>query len=430
MFTQANMLVLKLTRDCNLRCSYCYVRNKDNYKGEIIDFDLFKSIVDRVVKEKTKGNAINETFSLIFHGGEPLLAGPENLAKMLGYARKQFLDNNIKHEFGIQTNLTLLTPQVAQVLHEYDVSIGISFDGFSNGSMARSKILTDKFFINKINMMKEYNLTWGPLLVANITNYKKIKKSVHYLETKYSRRAVKVNYVEDVNTKDKGSEITGRQFFEYSFKPFIDDFIAGKKILETNSYGIMLQFFKHSIYLFEDTFKSNCYSKFCGGGINIIEIEPTGKVFLCGRYSENYDESFIENVTDKDFLDLTQIKAYIDFCYKKHKLIKQTGCDLCPADLICDHGCMAFYKSKFGTYGIRTDIVCDMFKPAWEYMITHEDKIISEFLKRVSKGELEVNFDINKKHILRGMRHEIMDGYIINIDEKNGKLLVAKKEKK
>ena len=32
MFNYANMLVLKVTRDCNLRCKYCYLADKDEYK--------------------------------------------------------------------------------------------------------------------------------------------------------------------------------------------------------------------------------------------------------------------------------------------------------------------------------------------------------------------------------------------------------------
>ena len=29
MFGKTNILILKVTRDCNLRCKYCYIKNKD-----------------------------------------------------------------------------------------------------------------------------------------------------------------------------------------------------------------------------------------------------------------------------------------------------------------------------------------------------------------------------------------------------------------
>jgi len=430
MFAQANMLVLKLTRDCNLRCEYCYIRHKDDYRGERIDFDLYKDIINRIIKDRLKAETNNQKFSIIFHGGEPLLMDLDQLSRMFEYARKKFIENDVSHEFGIQSNLTLLTPDLCKLLHEYDVSVGMSFDGFANGSFARSKILDDEFFKAKIALMDEYGVRWGPLLVANSSNYQKIVKSVDYLKREYDAKAIKVNYVEDVNTIDQGSEITGREFINNSFIPFITDFINGKPMIESNTFMLLEKFFKHSLYVFEDTARSNCYTKFCGGGISIVEMEPSGKVFLCGRYSENYEEAYIENARDKDFLDLIQIGKYIDFAYKKHKIILETGCDICPARHICDHGCMAFHMSKYGTYGIRKGLVCEIFKPTYDFLVKNESKIFRVFLEKIANKEINVYFDPKNKHIFRGGHNKVLNDYLISIDEKNGELLVVRKEKK
>ena len=64
MFEIPGTIILKVTRDCNLRCDYCYVRNKDSYKGEKIDFDLFKTIIQKIIIGKTLSG--DKNINLVF----------------------------------------------------------------------------------------------------------------------------------------------------------------------------------------------------------------------------------------------------------------------------------------------------------------------------------------------------------------------------
>jgi uncharacterized protein len=62
-----------------------------------------------------------------FHGGEPLLAGADFYRKTL-----PLLSGELKHlepNFALQTNLWKLTPELAEVLAEFDIPIGSSLDG-------------------------------------------------------------------------------------------------------------------------------------------------------------------------------------------------------------------------------------------------------------------------------------------------------------
>ena len=137
MFGSTNMLILKTTRDCNLRCKYCYIKHKNSYRGERIDFELYKKVIDKIVCDRIKNNINeNEKFVMVFHGGEPLLFFPYQLALMMEYARDKFVRNKINYDFGMQTNLTLLNEEFATILNEYNVSLGISFDGIKDGNLA------------------------------------------------------------------------------------------------------------------------------------------------------------------------------------------------------------------------------------------------------------------------------------------------------
>jgi uncharacterized protein len=397
MFENANMLVLKLTRDCNLRCDYCYIHNKDAYKGERISYELYQKIIDRICSDKIKIDAKEnkESFSLIFHGGEPLLTDKLTLAKMFDYASRQFHYYKINHNMGIQTNLTLLDEELVLLLKKYNVHVGASFDGIKRGNRARTKVLDSKMFEEKFKLIEKYGLEYGILMVVNQENLKYISESTDYLEKHYKIKGFKINYSEDVNSV--GNEVKGSDYFEYALKPQIDYYIKNGDQRETNLKQIIKNFIIDSLVVTTPHTTSNCSSKFCGGGMRIIEINPDGTVYLCGRYSKDFEDAYIMSVDDKDFLQLIQTKNYLNFVYNKHKALMNAHCDSCVADYICDHGCMAFHKSKFGEFGIRTDLVCDIFKSIYRYMVAHEVEIIRAFYNKNknSMGVLELSMGDN-----------------------------------
>jgi uncharacterized protein len=69
----------------------------------------------------------SDQVTITFHGGEPLLAGAEFYRQAL-----PLLSGELAHlapTFALQSNLWLLTPELAQVLAEYHIPIGSSIDG-------------------------------------------------------------------------------------------------------------------------------------------------------------------------------------------------------------------------------------------------------------------------------------------------------------
>ena len=72
-------------------------------------------------------NFRNDPVTFTFHGGEPLLAGADFYRKAL-----PLLSEELKHlepNFALQTNLWMLTPELAKVLAEHKIPIGSSLDG-------------------------------------------------------------------------------------------------------------------------------------------------------------------------------------------------------------------------------------------------------------------------------------------------------------
>jgi len=415
MFRFSNMLILKTTRDCNLRCEYCYIKNKDNYKGEMIDFKTYKTTIDRIVRERKLQKTNEREIVIVFHGGESTLAKKEYMIKMLEYARSTFIKEGIRYKFGIQSNLTLIDDEYANILSKYDVFLGASFDGVGDANETRTKTFKENAFYKKFDLLVEHNIKPGFLMVVHSGNIDKVVESATFLEEKYNINSIKINYAEDV--VGFGGEVSGKDFFEKAEKPFLEEFFKTGKLRESNLENIITKFLVDYVITKQShTSKGVCGIKVCGGGMTLIELDPDGNASFCGRYSESYPEVHLENVKDKDVFSLHQIKRYIDFAFEKHKVILDTGCDTCIADGICDHGCMAFHYSKFGKWGIRTDLVCDNFKELYNYLVLNAEKVIIGLLKaHHNNGIAEIGLTEDIYRVNESLRRSLKEEYNVDI---------------
>ena len=102
-------LYIKITEECNMHCSFCYVKQKPG----VIFLDKVTSFCDKHNPDR-----------IVFHGGEPLLYPQIILDIINKYPNKKF---------AITSNLTLpLTKERLSVLHKCDVATSYSADRFRN----------------------------------------------------------------------------------------------------------------------------------------------------------------------------------------------------------------------------------------------------------------------------------------------------------
>jgi len=106
------------TLGCPSKCSYCWSSEEGS---PIMSIDTIREVVDWLK------NFREDRVTFTFHGGEPLLAGPEFYRQALPLLTQGL--HHLNPEFAIQTNLWRMTPEIAQILAEYQVPIGSSIDG-------------------------------------------------------------------------------------------------------------------------------------------------------------------------------------------------------------------------------------------------------------------------------------------------------------
>jgi uncharacterized protein len=120
--------ILKVHSRCNLSCSYCYVYEMADQGWRGLPKHMSPAVTGKAVEriaEHADKHALTDV-DIILHGGEPLLAGAEWLADLVGSLRSQV---PARVHVTLQTNGTLLDRPMLNTLKSLGVRIGVSLDG-------------------------------------------------------------------------------------------------------------------------------------------------------------------------------------------------------------------------------------------------------------------------------------------------------------
>lgn len=190
-------LVVKVASRCNLNCAYCYMYNMgdDSYKKQpkYMSEETVKLMLKRI-KQHCFENDLSE-FLIIFHGGEPLLAGIVFFKNFINLV-DEIIPKTIEMSYTMQSNGVLIDKMVCEELSNLGIGIGISLDGtpssnnknriYHNGKGSYREIIRGAAFIKDV-----YGQEYSDFLCVIDTNekpsdvYEHFKKleanSVHFL---------------------------------------------------------------------------------------------------------------------------------------------------------------------------------------------------------------------------------------------------------
>ena len=122
-------LVLNVTNQCNLACTYCYEFGADKIatqtgKPKYMTPETARAAVDFLL-ESAKGR---EAVHVTFFGGETLM-NFKLLRDVVAYADAQAAQSGRRVTYSLTTNATLLTDPIIDFLAEHAVGVTVSIDG-------------------------------------------------------------------------------------------------------------------------------------------------------------------------------------------------------------------------------------------------------------------------------------------------------------
>jgi uncharacterized protein len=114
-------LVLMVTHECNLCCSYCYSGHKES---RVMKPDIAFKAVERGINSVIDGGILE----LSFFGGEPLLE-VDLLDDIIKYAEKLIVPKRISLKISLTTNGTILNKRVKELINHPALTLSVSCDG-------------------------------------------------------------------------------------------------------------------------------------------------------------------------------------------------------------------------------------------------------------------------------------------------------------
>lgn len=356
--------IIHLTQSCNLRCKYCYEKDKEGN----ISFENIQQLIDNEIKEK------KESTILTFYGGEPLLK--KNLIyNTIEYIKQKGMTN--KFFYGMTTNGTLLDDEfITFIKNNNFLDIAYSFDGVKQvQNLNRVTIDGDETFDvvekNAKKLLKSHKKVVAMVVVTK-NNVKMLKENIIYLlNIGFKKFNLLFDYSQD--WQDEDLEIIEEQYRQVAQ-------IYYKKIIEEED----IQFF-----VFDEKIKSyiqtgfNCNEE-CVLGVKSINIGIDGNFYPCMQFV-NRKEYIIGNC--KTGINYELRKRLIESSHKENDICKE-----CIIRKRCKHTCACVNLNTTNDINKIAPIICELEK----IIIKISDEIAENLYREKSK--LFVQKYYNKKY--------------------------------
>jgi uncharacterized protein len=169
-------LVVKISKYCNLRCTYCYEYEELSNKARM-SLDNVERMF-RNLRPALDGGLISG-IEFIWHGGEPFLIPIESY-RQIGAIQKRVLPADT-YQNVVQTNLTVLTDRHIEFLknEEFFTSVGVSYDVFGDHRVdGRGRLRNDAVMAN-LEKLIEHDISFGAISVLtrdSIAHARQIQK--------------------------------------------------------------------------------------------------------------------------------------------------------------------------------------------------------------------------------------------------------------
>lgn len=160
------ILVIRVTERCNSDCYYC---NSSRKRGAV---SMSSETVQRifVLVNDYLSTHSDDHVELQWHGGEPLVMGPQFFRSVLEMQRKECPETLTRISHSIQSNLTCFSEKHANVFKQLGITvIGTSYDPEPNMRGPGGKInsiLYQKKYLAALHLVEKYGFDWGIIYVV------------------------------------------------------------------------------------------------------------------------------------------------------------------------------------------------------------------------------------------------------------------------
>ncbi len=322
------VLVMKATRHCNLRCTYCHFWSDE--PNQLMSFE----VLARATHGALSAPGVT-TVEFVWHGGEATLLPLSFYHKAL-WLQQRFRRPGQTVTNALQTNGTHLTPQWLDFIKRYRFQIGVSLDGPPEIHDRRRIDVagrpTSKRVQEGLKTLQAHGIEYGVLMVVDddVVALGAERLLSYLLETGIAQVAL-LNVLPD---NDPPPTSPADPYFAFPrhvaflrelFHLWWPDYADQIMFREFTNLLRKLQGERGRLCIFEGN---------CMGGY--LTVEPMGDVAACDKYFGDTAYRF-GNILQLDLADLPTSSAFI-----QAHADTAAGIDLarhCPWFAVCQGGC-------------------------------------------------------------------------------------------
>ncbi|RLG94000.1 hypothetical protein DRO29_07030 [Candidatus Bathyarchaeota archaeon] len=336
-------LIAKPVLFCNVRCRHCSVEHRTlyNFNPEFYALSL-KKITDFLEKRSEKITAVE----IVWHGGEPLLAGKDFYHQVFRHLKKEFPHMRIYHS--IQTNLLLYDDSWNKVFESvFRWNVSTSYDFFS--SLRPYSVST---FLDRLKKFQDRSGKPGYVIcVLNKENDKKVLDICMIAEENGFH--IKLNYLYPAGAARRLEFFTPVEYLRALKKVFEhrDEFPS----VVIDPVDMFIDYAKGKIMELPCPVTNRCVGK-------IFALMPDGKIYQCGEMAdigEGYLGDVKNGIDQERFSELLEVSFVLD--------------EKCMKCGLCGGGCLKQRRLYAGDMKVPTPF-CTVWKEMYRSALNYLEK--------------------------------------------------------
>ena len=338
------LMVKPIGSACNMACKYCYYLGNDLSKRLPMSYETLELLIKEYF-ESSPG----DTYSFIWHGGEPTQRGLDFYKKAVEL-QKKYLPQGKKCWNNLQTNGLALNEEWCAFLKKESFDVGLSIDGtgliHDTYRKDASGQPTYERIRNNIALLKRYGIFPDLLCTVNALTCEDpygVYHSLRDLGTGWIQFIPIVNKKED-GTLDEDSVDVSR------YGNFLISIFHQWFYKDTGHLGIQL--FMEILLNKTGRSPTLCYlQEECG---NVPAVESDGKIYSCDHFVN--ERHYIGDLHEEPLSKIMEKQE----TFGKRKSDLNQKCQSCPFLKLCRGGCIKDRDAEGNNY------LCEAYHEVFE----------------------------------------------------------------
>lgn len=399
---EMEQLILKVTGRCNFRCKYCIYNDEYDKNEGFLNEDMSREIAKKSIEFYYNNSKNSQYKAITFYGGEPLLKF-DLIQNSIDYAIELFAEKSDELSFSFTSNLSLLTPEMANYLasiNNFNLVCSLDGDEISQNAYRQYRNGGETFndVINNLRMLCEIieekgNTTFGlavnmvftpPYSFEKLDRVNKFFESLDFLPKNFS---IMITYpslgslddtvaIAELKDNPKYKKYSfGNSIFTDPLQQWSEQMVIKNGINENSEKTLYGNLIKGQLirintrYVFDEVFENYPFNGCCVPGMRRLYVDTKGDFYVCERVGKTPKIGNINDGIDLDVIYQKYIKDY------EEESIKH--CKDCWAIRLCGI-CFASNMNEEGidpNYHIKS---CDINRGKLENQLIFYCKLIEE----------------------------------------------------